>query len=114
MEKFNNFKIVEGDSKVILNPEFFQKFFPEGLDYVFVDGGHSYLDAFSDLNNVFPFVKQNGLIVVDDYNSRGPEGCSIPDVDNAVDFFCNAHSQLLSKTSWTGVTGKGCALIRKL
>lgn len=114
LEKFPMLRIYEGDSKKIINPEFFQTNFTGKVDFVFVDGGHSYQDALSDLQNVFPHVEIGGYIVVDDYMSDGPEGCQIPEVDAAVHDFCKANFEKINLVRWRGLSGKGCAIIKKV
>ena len=62
--EFPNFEFVLGDSMTTLEP-FLEKNKPE-LDYVFVDGAHSYEGAKSDCLAFQPYVKKGGVIVVDD------------------------------------------------
>jgi hypothetical protein len=42
------------------------------LDWVYVDGNHSYKFVLEDLENCRDLVKKNGYIMCDDYNWRGP------------------------------------------
>lgn len=43
------------------------RFGPEDLDFVYVDGDHSYEGVRADLDAYFPLVKVGGLIILDDY-----------------------------------------------
>lgn len=110
MNEFNNLKVIEGDSKKIINSDFFKKEFPDGVDFVFVDGGHTYEDAYSDMINTFDFINNGGYMIVDDYYSGQPDGCSIVDVNNAVDTFVKERNLQFEK--WNN-NGKGFAIIKK-
>ena len=110
MSDFKNLEIIEGDSKQILNKDFLEKEFPGGLDFVFVDGGHSYEDAFKDMANTYGFINSGGVMIVDDFKSGPPDGCSILDVDKAVEDYSkefNAEYQV-----WYN-SGKGFAIFEK-
>ena len=63
--EFANFEFVLGDSMVKLKP-FLEEKKPE-LDYVFIDGAHSYDGAKSDTLAFQPYVKKGGVIEVDDW-----------------------------------------------
>jgi len=52
------------------------------MDLIFHDAGHSYEDVYSDLNHWFPKLKDDGVIIVDDY-----ERVHFPDLCRAVDQF---------------------------
>lgn len=110
LEKFSNLTILEGDSSSILNSVFFKDFFPEGIDFAFVDGSHTYSGAFSDIQNIFEHLNDSGIMIVDDYISGPPNGCSIPDVDRAVHDFANSRSLKIERWS---CLGKGFAILRK-
>jgi len=109
LKKFNNLTIIEGDSSVIINHEFFNKYFSKGIDFAFIDGTHTYLGALSDIEKIYTQMKSGGIIVIDDYLSGPPNGCSIPDVDNAVYDF--AASKKLKIDKWY-CSGKGFAIIK--
>lgn len=108
---FNNIEFIEGNSSHLLNEEFFKVNFPKGVDYVLVDGGHSYNEALNDMVNCYPFLSKNGIMIVDDYESSEPIGCPIPDVDNAVKFFANSNN--LSYETIKLSDGKGMAIFKK-
>lgn len=99
-EKFANFRGIESDSKLTLTDDFFRTNYPEGIDYCLVDGDHSYNGCLSDLELVLPHMKSGGLIVVDDYESGPPDGCSIPEVTSACDYFYKQNSESLSREKW--------------
>lgn len=61
----DRFKLILGDSQETL-PAFYPGMAP--FDFVFVDGGHDYDVAFSDLVNVAPHSK---IVVIDDLNMPG-------------------------------------------
>ena len=64
LKKFEkNVEIIKGDSKEILPKIDLTK-----IDYVFIDGGHSYETVKSDLNNCKIVIENNGIILCDDYD----------------------------------------------
>ena len=56
------------------------------IDYVFLDGGHSYPTVKNDLECCLEAVLSNGTIMCDDYNFG-----HLPDVKNAIDEFVRAN-----------------------
>lgn len=105
---FPNLKICEGSSTQVLNEDFFQANFPNGIDFAFVDGDHTYAGCLADLEKVFPHLSQNGIIIIDDYRSGAPNGVSFPEVTDAVDDFVLQNR--LSLRYWQK-DGKGIARI---
>ena len=99
-EKFSIFRGIESDSKLVLTEDFFQTNYPEGIDYCLVDGDHSYNGCLSDLQLALPHMKGGGLIVIDDYESGPPDGCPIPEVTNACNYFYRHNSEKLSREKW--------------
>ena len=78
LKKFDkNVFIFKGDSKIVL-----PKIDLNEIDYVFLDGGHSYDTVKSDLNNCKVVVKNNGIVLCDDY-----ELSYAPGVKKAIDEF---------------------------
>ena len=64
MKKFKkNIKIFKGYSKDIL-----RKIDLSDIDFVFLDGGHSYKTVKEDLNLLTSNLKKNSIIICDDYN----------------------------------------------
>ena len=59
------------------------------VDYIFLDGGHSYNTVFNDLNTIYEVLKgKNKVILCDDYGSES----FIQDVKNAIDDFSNKNN----------------------
>ncbi len=64
LKKFKNVtNIYKGYSKIILNQIDLKK-----IDFVFLDGGHSYETVKEDLHILTSKLKKNSIIVCDDYN----------------------------------------------
>ena len=81
------------DSRVTINRMTSDEWFatkPEKLDWIYVDGDHSYEGCLRDLENSLKVVKPGGIIMGDDYYWKharyGKEG-----VTNAVDRFCKRY-----------------------
>ncbi len=110
-KNFDQFKVIEGNSRTILTKEFFEECFPNGLDWVTVDGDHSYEGCYQDLEQVSPYVNSAGVVIIDDYRSGPPDGINLVQVTNAVDCFCSNHPEF-TKERWN-VRGKGFAILRK-
>ena len=78
LKKFKkNIEIFKGDSKSIL-----PKIDLSEINYVFLDGGHSYETVINDLNNCKIVVENNGVILCDDYDLS-----YAPGVKKAIDEF---------------------------
>ena len=78
LKKFKkNIEIFKGDSKSIL-----PKIDLSEINYVFLDGGHSYEAVINDLNNCKIIVENNGVILCDDYDLS-----YAPGVKKAIDEF---------------------------
>ena len=59
----NNINIIKGNSNEII-PEMIK----EKFDYVFLDGGHKYETVLKDLKYLTQIIKNNGVILCDDYD----------------------------------------------
>ena len=78
LKKFEkNIEIIKGDSKKIL-----PKIDLSNVDYVFLDGGHSYETVKNDLNNCKIVIENKGIVLCDDYNLS-----YAPGVKKAIDEF---------------------------
>ena len=78
LKKFKkNIEIFKGDSKNIL-----PKIDLSEINYVFLDGDHSYEAVINDLNNCKIIVENNGVILCDDYDLS-----YAPGVKKAIDEF---------------------------
>ena len=86
--RFKTFKEVEICR--MLSDEWFKKYNDVELDWIYIDGDHSYEGCLSDLENGLKVVKSGGLILGDDYgwpNNRWNK----PGVTKAVNEFINKH-----------------------
>tara|TARA_R100001082_G_scaffold90761_1_gene57374 strand:- start:341 stop:949 length:609 start_codon:yes stop_codon:yes gene_type:complete len=110
LEKNFNFKLIEGRSDNILNADFFKTNYPEGIDFFFVDGGHSYAVCLFDMEAGAPFVNKGGYLVVDDYHSKM---CPMPELDKAVDKFYEDYGAEWQKEFIQSPDGKGTCFFRK-
>ena len=64
LRKFKkNVNIIKGNSNEVL-----KEIDLDGIDYVFLDGGHKYETVRNDLENLTQIVNNNGIILCDDYD----------------------------------------------
>jgi hypothetical protein len=78
LKKFDkNIDIFKGDSKIVL-----PKIDLSEINYVFLDGGHSYDTVINDLINCKVVVENNGVVLCDDYDLS-----YAPGVKKAIDEF---------------------------
>ena len=78
LKKFEkNIDLIKGNSNQILKEIDMSK-----IDYVFLDGGHTYETVKNDLECCMEVVQSNGTIMCDDYNFG-----HLPDVKKAIDEF---------------------------
>tara|TARA_B100002019_G_scaffold9028_1_gene7116 strand:- start:120 stop:716 length:597 start_codon:yes stop_codon:yes gene_type:complete len=68
----------------------FEQFNDEMLDWIYIDGDHSYEGCLRDLENSLKVVKPGGLILGDDYGWENAKW-SKPGVTKAVDEFINRY-----------------------
>ena len=68
----------------------FQNHMLDFLDWIYIDGDHSYEGCLRDLENSLKVVKQGGLILGDDYGWPNAKWFK-PGVTKAVDEFINRH-----------------------
>ena len=82
LKKFkNNINLIKGNSNLIL-----KKIDMSKIDYVFLDGGHSYATVKNDLECCLDVINTNGIVMCDDYNFG-----HLPDVKKAIDEFVRAN-----------------------
>lgn len=81
----------KGDSRVTVcrmtSDEWFANQDDDILDWIYVDGDHSYEGCLKDLNNALSKVKKGGMILGDDYGHAGARWQK-PGVTKAVNEFC--------------------------
>lgn len=111
-ENFSSFSAIESNSQKELTTTFFETNYPDGIDYVLVDGDHTYEGCLFDLNKIAPYVNSGGLILIDDYKSGPPNGARIPEVTAACDDFYYENSSLFEKDEWN-MKGKGFCIFTK-
>jgi len=75
-----------------MNSQEFFKIFAETVDWVYVDGDHSYNGVMHDLTNALRVIKPNGIILGDDYSIVPPKAGHKPDVKRAVDDFVKQNN----------------------
>jgi hypothetical protein len=83
----------------------------EEFDLIYVDGDHSYTQAFWDINAFFPMVASGGLLGIDDYAN-----VDTPDVTIATNKFINTHHGYIAKIagvkSWFVNVGKSLPVVQ--
>ena len=69
LKEFSNFELIEKNSN-----DSFEKFKDDSLDFIFIDGLHSYEQCFKDIKNYYPKLKQGGLFSGHDFSYSS--GCN--------------------------------------
>ena len=83
LKKFQkNVNLIKGNSNIIL-----KKIDMSKIDFVFLDGGHNYETVLNDLNCCNEVIKNNGVILCDDYDLT-----YAPGVKKAIDKFVVENS----------------------
>jgi len=75
----------------MLSGEWFKKYSDVELDWIYIDGDHSYEGCLSDLENALKAVKAGGLILGDDYGWPNNKW-NKPGVTKAVNEFINTNN----------------------
>ncbi len=89
LKKFSqNIELIEGDTRVTL-----EKVPLSEIDFVFLDGGHSYDTVLSDLQKLYDNMKNNSKIVCDDFAGI----TKIESVEKAIKDFANNNKIKLEK-----------------
>ena len=85
LKKFeNNIKLIKGDTNITLKNNI-----PNNIDFAFVDGGHSYKTAYSDLEALYEKMKnKNATILCDDYL----DASYITETKSAIDDFVKKNN----------------------
>ena len=79
----NNVKLVAGDTNVVLNKIDLKK-----VEFVFLDGGHSYKTVMSDLNILWAAKGRGKTLLCDDYGKMS----YIPEVEKAINDFVKQNN----------------------
>lgn len=74
----------------LTSDEFFEGYDGDGLDWIYLDGSHSYEGVTADLENSLKFVKSGGMILGDDY--KWGQRWGKPGVTKAVKEFIEKHN----------------------
>ena len=84
----NNIKLIAGDTNSVL-----KEIDLKNIDFVFLDGGHSYRTVYSDLSNLYEHMKdKKKIILCDDYGSES----YISEVEKAINDFTNKYNLKLN------------------
>ena len=78
----NNITLIKGNSNLVL-----KKIDMSKIDYVFLDGGHTYETVKNDLECCLEVINSNGTILCDDYDL----GAQAPQVKKAIDEFIQKY-----------------------
>ena len=79
LKKYNNIKLIAGDTNSVL-----KEIDLKNIDFVFLDGGHSYQTVYNDLTNLYKHMKdKKKVILCDDYGRES----YIPEVEKAINDF---------------------------
>ena len=80
----NKIKLIKGDTNIEL-----KKINLSDIDFVFIDGGHSYETVINDLETLYKSLKgKNTILLCDDYGSAS----YISDVKKAIDHFTKTNN----------------------
>ena len=89
LKKFSqNIELIKGDTRVTL-----EKVPLSEIDFVFLDGGHSYDTVLSDLQKLYDNMKNNSKIVCDDFAGI----TKIESVEKAIKDFANNNKIILEE-----------------
>tara|TARA_B100000123_G_scaffold263324_1_gene232274 strand:+ start:130 stop:771 length:642 start_codon:yes stop_codon:yes gene_type:complete len=89
LKKFEGkIKLIQGDTREIL-----EKLPLENIEFVFLDGGHSYETVVNDLKILERKLKTNAIILCDDYDGK----TKIDSVTNAINDFVSEKGLLIEK-----------------
>jgi predicted O-methyltransferase YrrM len=110
-KKYPQFELILGDSLALLTPEFFDTYFPDGLDFAFVDGERTMKAAYLDLRNIYPFMSDKGALLMDDFECGPPKKGAMHMINIATSFFMLTHN--VGFKHWSDADGKGVAILTK-
>jgi predicted O-methyltransferase YrrM len=70
-------RLIRGDSHSSATLELINRRFPQGIDFLFIDGDHSYAGARQDFEMYSPVVKRGGIIAFHDIASHRDKTCEV-------------------------------------
>lgn len=79
----NNVNLIAGDTNILLNQTNL-----EDVDFIFLDGGHSYKTVMSDLNTLWAAKGKSKVLLCDDYGKLS----HIPEVEKAINNFVKKNN----------------------
>ena len=85
--KFSKFSTIEKSSHDVLNKNFLDTEFPNGVDWFTVDGDHSYIGCLNDLESVHNHINKGGIVIIDDYKSGPPTAAQYLKLQKPVTIF---------------------------
>jgi len=113
IKEFPFFQACEINSKDVDSVWYSKVFNGNGADFIFIDGGHTYEECKNDLEHAALLLNRNGVIIVDDYMSGPPNGCSLPGVTKACDEFFKTYNTKFERKTWNK-DGKGFCILKKV
>ena len=85
----------------------------ESIDFIFIDGNHSYEYVLEDLENYYPKVKIGGILCGDDYFMNADDYNGKKMVQEAVNDFSEKYSLELHTQGTHGDYPKNWVMIKK-
>ena len=87
LKDYSNTIFFKGDSQLIHN-----RFEEKSLDFIYIDGDHSFEGALGDLKIAFEKTKSSGIIAGDDYRTGPKANSTQKNVARAVEEFVKDYS----------------------
>ena len=78
-----------------------KSFADESLDFIYIDGDHSYKAVKADFEAWWPKIRPGGYVFGDDYGSKGSSG-----VKPAIDQFARKVGVKVNIIGWTAINKK--------
>lgn len=72
-EGISDVSLIVGDSHAPEDIDRIMNLFPEGVDFLFIDGDHSYEGVKADFDNFSPLVRPGGIIAFHDIGAGDPQ-----------------------------------------
>lgn len=114
----NRFEYIHGSSHDIHIADRIRKSIPDGIDILFIDGGHSFSDVTQDFEMYSGMVKNGGYIVFDDYLDHQFSPEVRPAVDRIVQCMGDRYEVIGCMKNEIGahpkeITESNCFILRK-